>query len=170
MQKARERNYCKRIGYGPSAAVMCLAGLFACSPKVLPPSSQTAIRDSVVVRVNERTVIDTVRITLPDESRERSTRDTVSHLETTYAVSDAEWTSGVLHHTLFTKVEPVRVPVKVTVRDTVIVERRDTVSTQQQVIEVPAALTGWQRTLMSLGWALIALAIAGALWLLRRLL
>lgn len=171
MQKAHICHY-KRIVLGPSVAVMCLTGLFACSPKHLP-TSQTVVRDSVVIRINERTVIDTVRVNLPNESRETSTRDTMSHLETSYAMSDATWSSGTLHHTLSTKVAPVKVPVKVTVKDTVLIEVKDTSSIVTRTVEVPAELTKSQKHLISLGWAFCGEVLAGALaallwWLLRK--
>lgn len=72
------------------------------------------IRDSVSVRHEERhvTVFDTVPVTLPQESSITQTLDTVSHIETSVAESDAWITpGGVLHHTLKNKPSvPVLVP------------------------------------------------------------
>lgn len=96
------------------------------------------IRDSVAVHYEERhvTVFDTVPVTLPQESSITQTLDTVSHIETSVAESDAWITpGGVLHHTLKNKPSlPVVIPrdtVYIT-NDSIVYKERETETPPQQ--------------------------------------
>ena len=83
------------------------------------------------------------------------TRDTSSHLENTYAESDAVVSGGVLSHSLQTKPQTIKVPVNVYVHDTVTVkEKAETI-----IKEVERDLTWWQKTKMNLFWVLSLLAV-----------
>ena len=145
-----------------AAAAMLLPLLLdACAA---PRVAQVDQRDSVRVEYRERLVRDTVLFQLPAESTEREVRDTSSHLETSYAESDASYHEGVLTHSLRNKPQQVPVPVVITVHDTTIVQG----STRTEVVTVPGELTKAQARWIRLGkWAtgilslLVAAAIAG---------
>lgn len=89
--------------------IMLLAALLlmACSPKIIT----VPVRDSTVLSEKERVTFVPVDIPLPKETSRRETRDTLSHLETSVAESDAVVSGGILHHTLTNKPQPIRVEV-----------------------------------------------------------
>lgn len=129
-----------------------------------PRVTQVEQRDSVRVEYRERLVRDTVLFQVPAESAEREARDTSSHLETSYAESDASYSDGVLTHTLRNKPQQVPVPVVVTVHDTTVVQG----NTRTEVVTVPGELTKAQARWIRFGkWSagilsLLALAaVAG---------
>lgn len=93
----------------------------ACCPK-LYPTTITQTKDSVRVEYRERLVRDTAYIEVPREAERIITRDTSSHLENTYATSDASIQDGLLHHSLETKPQKLAAPVDVPVRDTIYVQ------------------------------------------------
>lgn len=117
-------------------------------------------RDSVRVEVRERIVHlhDTVTIEVPVESVRQTVRDTTSHLETSFAVSDARINSdGSLTHTLDNKAgdRPVEVETKIVYRDSIVWRDR----TNWEVVEVERALTAWQRFRLQGFWVLLWLLI-----------
>ena len=129
-----------------------------------PRVTQVEQRDSVRVEYRERLVRDTVLFLVPAESTEREARDTSSHLETSYAESDASYHDGVLTHSLRNKPQQVPVPVVITVHDTTVIQG----SVRTEIVEVPAKLTKAQERWVRLGkWAtgilslLAAAAVAG---------
>ena len=129
-----------------------------------PRVTQVEQRDSVRVEYRERLVRDTVLFLVPAESTEREARDTSSHLETSYAESDASYHDGVLTHSLRNKPQQVPVPVVITVHDTTVIQG----SVRTEIVEVPAKLTKAQERWIRLGkWAtgilslLAAAAVAG---------
>ena len=129
-----------------------------------PRVTQVEQRDSVRVEYRERLVRDTVLFQVPAESTEREARDTSSHLETSYAESDASYSDGVLKHTLHNKPQQIPVPVVVTVHDTTVVQG----SVRTEIVEVPAKLTKAQERWIRLGkWSagilslLVLAAMAG---------
>lgn len=116
-------------------------------------------RDSVRVEYQERTVHDTAFFQVPVEVEKIVTRDTASHLQNSLATSDAVVSGGLLHHTLATRPQSVPVPVAVTVRDTVYIEKSAQVTTE--IVEGPAPLTWWQRFRIGSFYWLLALAVIG---------
>lgn len=123
------------------------------------------VRDSVRVETIVRTeyVRDTVLVELPAEEKAQTVRDTTSHLETTFAESDAAITpDGALYHTLRNKPQrhPAEVETKVVYRDSVIY--RDRIKTER--VEVERDLTWWQQTRLRGFWLLLAVVV----WLLRK--
>ena len=117
------------------------------------------VRDSVRVETQIRTeyVRDTVLVEVPAEEKAQTVRDTTSHLETTFAESDAAITpDGALHHTLRNKPQrhPAEVETKVVYRDRIKTER----------VEVERDLTWWQQTRLRGFWLLLAVVV----WLLRK--
>lgn len=141
-------------------AVMTATGCCPCRKAAVP-----TVRDSVRVETVIRTeyVRDTVLVEVPAEEKAQTVRDTTSHLETTFAESDAAITpDGALYHTLRNKPQqhPAEVETKVVYRDSVIY--RDRVKTEH--VEVERDLTWWQQTRLCGFWVLLA-AVA---WVLRR--
>lgn len=132
----------------------------------VPRVAQVEQRDSVRIEYRERLVRDTMLFQVPAESTEREARDTSSHLETSYAESDASYSSGVLTHTLRNKPLQIPVPVVITVHDTTIVQG----STRTEVVTVPGELTKTQARWIRFGkWSagilslLVLAAVAGVI-------
>lgn len=141
-------------------AIIIAAGCCPCRKAVTP-----TIRDSVRIETQIRTeyVKDTVIIEVPTEEKAQTVRDTISHLETSFAESDAEITlDGALRHSLRNKPQkkPVQAETKIIYRDSVIY--RDRVKTE--TVEVERGLTWWQQTRLYGFWVLLA-AVA---WSLRK--
>ena len=96
------------------APILCLLCSCATERKVAVP---LPANDSTMVRVRHKLIqsIDTVFVTLPQQTVERMTRDTISTLENDYAKSTAKiLPDGLLYHDLETKPQPVPVSVKST--------------------------------------------------------
>ena len=114
-------------------------------------------QDSVSVEVRERIeyIRDTVEVAIPAISESVTTRDTVSHLENPYASSRAVIAGGVLHHSLMTKPQIQRIPVRTPSlrRDSIVYRNfyRDITT------EVGRELTWWQETQIKGFWAMILL-------------
>lgn len=120
-------------------------------------ASQHIEQDSVSVEVRESIVYirDTVEVAIPAISESVTTRDTVSHLENPYAASRAVIAGGVLHHSLMTKPQIQRIPVRTPSlrRDSIVYRNfyRDITT------EVGRELTWWQETQIKGFWAMILL-------------
>ena len=129
------------------------------------PARHASVSDSTRVEVREvtRYVKDTMYLELPVITERIVTRDTTSHLENDYAVSEASISGGYLSHSLATK--PARTPVEAEAREVV----RDSIVFRDRLIEVPVEvekpLSRWQRTLLALGRTMLAMLCAAALWL-----
>lgn len=141
------------------AAIMAI-GCCPCRKAAVP-----TVRDSVRVETQIRTeyIRDTVLVEVPAEEKAQTVRDTTSHLETTFAESDAAITpDGALYHTLRNKPQqhPAEVETKVVYRDSVVY--RDREKTVQ--VEVERPLTWWQQTRLRGFWVLLAVVV----WLLRK--
>lgn len=137
------------------------------SPSCCPcrKAAVPTVRDSVRVETQIRTeyVRDTVLVEVPAEEKAQAVRDTTSHLETTFAESDAAiMPDGVLYHTLRNKPQqhPAEVETKVVYRDSIIY--RDRIKTEH--VEVERDLTWWQQTRLRGFWILLAVVV----WLLRK--
>ena len=96
----------------------------------------------------------TVFVEVPAQSERQTVRDTTSHLETSYAVSDARINDdGTLFHSLANKPRkrPVPTEKKVIYRDSIVY--RDRANTE--IVEVERKLTWWQQTKMKGFWVLL---------------
>lgn len=108
------------------AVVIALLYLFvACCHCQEVTTSDCRQSDSINVVYREQVsyIPDTVYVTIPLQATERTTMDSVSHLENDYAISDAcILTGGYLYHTLKTKVQtkPVLTTQKVVTQDSII--------------------------------------------------
>lgn len=104
----------------------CLLLLVGCCPcRHLTSSEAETQRDSLQIEYRESTVYipDTVFVEIPMQTAERTTQDTISHLENDYALSDARINAdGSLYHSLASKqqVKPVPIEKKIVYRDSVV--------------------------------------------------
>lgn len=132
--------------------------LSSCSPKVV---------EKVItkVEVKEHIVTDTVNIQVPVEVEKIVTKDTSSHLENTFAKSDAVVSGGFLSHSLESKSQIIRVPVEVVVRDTLFVQQESKVETVYKEKE----LTRWQKFRLVAFWWLVAGLLLSLCWIFKPL-
>ena len=149
----------KRVFLAAIVAVVLLLSLGGCCPcrhlqttNTTSDSVRVEVRDSIVER------IDTTYITLPAEAVRNVTRDTISVIETAYAVSTARIdTSGFLWHDITTKQTPLQVLTKT------ITERRDSIIYQDKVrevndvVQVKSPPTKWQKFQQRGFWVLAAI-------------
>lgn len=131
------------------------------------------VQDSTSTHVRTHTVFvpDTILVPLPPQTVYRVTPDTTSHIETDYAASDAAIRDGLLYHSLTTKPTPVPVPVthKETTRDSIVYREREVPVPVPVIQEVEKPLTRWQQLRLHLAnITLVALALAAAIWLLKK--
>jgi hypothetical protein len=129
----------------------------ACCPcRHLTTSTQDSVRVETVVRTEY--IPDTVFVEVPLEIERQTVRDTMSHLETSYAVSDARITpDGSLFHSLANKPQKKPIPTEkeVIYRDSMIY--RDRVNTD--IVEVERKLTWWQQTQMKGFWIVLVVLV-----------
>ncbi len=125
-------------------------------------TTETTRQDSTRVEVRTETILvpDTVFLEIPAQTAERTTRDSVSHLENDYAVSDARINpDGSLFHDLRTKPQkkPVETDKKIERRDSVVY--RDKAVQVKETISVPRELSTFQRCQIFGFWLLLALIV-----------
>ena len=142
--------------------ILLLLAACACSPKHYP---QVVYRDSVRVEIRERLVHDTLKVEVPKVVEKIVTRDTSSHLENDWAMSDASVSDGLLWHSLETKPHTVYVPVEVPVHDTTYIEKEAKEIIKEVEVEKP--LTWWQRFRLGSFWWIVGLLLALLLWTFR---
>lgn len=147
-----------KIVFGIIIAIL----LASCGTARKLPPPNPSIKDSTRVETKVFTVFvkDTVTITVPEQTLKTATRDSSSHLETDYAVSDASIdSSGTLHHTLANKARSVPVPAetKVIYRDSIVYREIEVPTPYPVEVKVPRDLTWWQQTKMKGFWILLAL-------------
>ena len=131
--------------------VFVLLLISGCSPKIIEHTKTE-------IEYRDRYVHDTARIEIPVEVVKNVTMDTTSHLENTYAKSDAVVSDGVLSHSLESKPQIIKVPVEVRVTDTL--WRESTVKTEIEYRE--KELTAWQNfRLKAFGWLVALLGVSG---------
>lgn len=134
----------------PAAALL----LSACSAvRTLPVQDSTRVE----IRTEKRIKHDTAWVELPVIIEKRTTLDTASTLENTYAKSEARVAAGILHHSLETKAAsvPVRVETKEVVRDSIVYRDR----IQTRTIEVEKPLNWWQALRMKMGGLFLIIAL-----------
>lgn len=142
----------KKLIYIYLGSVLFTVG--CCPTRHIGTSTQDSVRVETVVRYER--VPDTVFIEVPVEVVRQTARDTTSHLETSFAVSDARITpDGSLSHSLANKPQkrPVPTEKEVIYRDSIIYQDRITTD----VVEVPAQLTKWQQMQINGFWKVSAI-------------
>ena len=134
---------------------LTLAGCCVC--KHCPPQ-----KDSVRIEYRDRIIHDTTTFEVTKEVEKIVTRDTVSHLENSWAKSDALVSEGFLHHSLESIPQIIKVPYEVVVTDTLIVEK----TTEPEYIEKP--LTWWQKFRQGAFWWLVGGIALLFIWTFRK--
>lgn len=141
--------------------IISLIGLTCCSPcKHLTTGEQQASADSVRIEYRERIILvpDTVIITIPAQTAERTTLDSISHLENDFAESDARIKSdGSLFHSLNSKPQEMEVPThkEVAQRDSIVYRDRWLQKTITKTVTVEKELSWWQKTQIYGFWLVI---------------
>lgn len=136
---------------------LILVAVVSCCPtRQLTTSTQDSVRVETVVRYER--VLDTVFIEIPVEVVRQTVRDTTSHLETSYAVSDARITTdGALFHSLENKPQKKPIPTEkeIIYRDSLVY--RDKVI--EKAVPVEKELTWWQQMQMKGFWIVLAIIV-----------
>lgn len=135
--------------------------LTGCAPKVI---EKVTVRDSIVTKIEERLIRDTVPFGIPVEVEKIVTKDTASHLENTFAVSDAIVSGGFLTHTLRTIPQVIPVPVEIPVADTTTTH----IQIKEVPVEVEKELTWWQNFRLKAFWWLAGGLALSLLWIFRK--
>ena len=122
-------------------------------------------RDSVrvVERVREMRVVDTVLVQVPPQREVVTVRDSSSHLENDYALSDARiLADGSLFHTLETKprTDTLAREVGVQVRDSIVYREK----VVPQVVSVEKELNWFAQLRLWLGNVMLALISGAVAW------
>lgn len=137
------------LAYLGALAVACaMCAVVSCSPKIVHEKE-------TVTKYRDRIIHDTTLFEVPVEVEKIVTRDTVSHLENTFAKSDAVVSAGFLTHSLETKPQYIRVPYEVRVTDTLRIEKEAEARIEYVKVEKP--LSWWQKVRI---WAFLPLLLA----------
>jgi hypothetical protein len=123
-------------------------------------TTETDRQDSTRVEVRTQTILvpDTVFLEIPAQTAERTTRDSVSHLENEYATSDARINpDGSLFHDLRTKPQKkaIETEKKIEKRDSVVYRNR--YLKVKEKVSVPRDLTKFQKCEIFGFWFLLAI-------------
>lgn len=130
----------------------------SCSPRIIT-------KKETVIEYRDRVIHDTATVEIPVEVEKIVTRDTVSHLENTYAKSDAIVSEGYLHHSLESKPQYIKVPVEVHVTDTLYKDAE--IRTETEYVE--KRLSWWQKFSIDAFWWLVGVVVlALLLWTFRK--
>lgn len=117
---------------------------------------KVVVQERVEVREHTEYITDTAYISVPDIREVIATRDSSSHLENEWAVSDAEVSSGVLTHSLSTKPNKHRIEYQkeVVYRDSLVYV------TKVEEVQVEKALSWWEGTKVKFGgWAMLVIVL-----------
>lgn len=147
------------------AVALCAAIAGCCPARHLTTSHSDTTR--VEVREVVRLVTDTVEVQVPVEVQTAIVPDS-SHLETSYAISDAYLTeSGQLYHSLSNKsgARPVEVEKEETKRDSIYYRTEYLYDT----VEVERDFTKFERFQMTAFWVLSVLLIAALVFKFREI-
>lgn len=148
---------------GSALGLMMLSGCAA--HRGMGESTTIKEKDSIDVRVEYRTeyITDTLIVEIPAQSAERTTQDSISHLENDYAESDARINpDGTLFHSLNTK--PQKMPMEyqkpIEHKDSVRIEYKYKDKEVKIPVEVEKKLSWWQSTSITFfPYTLIALIL-----------
>lgn len=142
------------------AAIVCSCATTKPTATVVP--TQDSIRTEIRYKLIES--IDTVFITLPPQTVERTSPDTTSTLENDYAKTTATiLPNGLLFHNLETKQTPVPVPTKKTEaqRDSVVYREKEV--PVPYPVEVEVNRLSWMQQAQIYGFrVLVAILLLGA--------
>lgn len=139
------------------ALIFALVSLPGCSPRIIE-------RVETRIEYRDRYIHDTATVEIIREVERIVTRDTASHLENTYAKSDAVVSGTFLHHSLESIPQFIKVPVEVHVTDTLYKEAQII----EKEVEVEKPLNWAQQTKIGAFWWLVAGLLASLLWIFRK--
>ena len=134
-------------------------------------TEKTDTQDSVRIEYREKVVKVpvTVYVEVPVEVKEKFSPDSISHLETSFAVSDAKmiWIDGVafLRHSLQNKAQ------KIQKNDSVPVVEKETIQwktrrvTYTKTITLEKQLSWWDKTLIYCGYAFFTMVMVSLIYL-----
>lgn len=148
--------------YSALAAALLLTGCG--SHRHIATSTQAKDSTRVEVRIETVYVTDTLLVEIPAQAAERTTADSVSHLETDYATSDARINpDGTLYHSLANKPQqkPVEFQKPVERTDSIVYRDRVKIETVKETVEVERNYSWWDKTRFFASYAFL-------LWLLVR--
>lgn len=131
----------------------------SCSPRIIKEVHTE-------IEYRDREVHDTATVEIPVIIEKNITRDTVSHLENTYAKSDAMVSQGLLFHSLESKPQIIKVPVTVHVTDTLYKEAQ----IEEKIVEVEKPLSWWQKFRIEAFWWLSGAVLLLLAWTFRKFL
>lgn len=160
----------KRIVIGNIIILSAILILSGCrTQQRLIGHNTTTRKDSVNTEVRIETaveyIIDTVYIEIPSQTAVVTIRDSVSHLENDYAISDARINpDGTLYHDLRTIPQKKAVDVNIPIirKDSIRYEYKSHTEEKDNEIpvEVERGFTWWERTCIKwFPWSLIAIAL-----------
>lgn len=140
------------------AGVFVIVSVASCSPRIVE-------KIETRIEYRDRYIHDTATVEIVKEVERIVTADTSSHLENTYAKSDAVVRGTFLHHSLESIPQFIKVPVEVHVTDTLYKEAQII----EKEVEVEKPLTWAQQTKIGAFWWLVAGLLASLLWIFRKL-
>ena len=120
----------------------------------------------IKIEYRDRVVHDTATVEIPVEVEKVVTRDTMSHLENTYAKSDAVVSGGTLSHSLESKPKIIKVPVEVHVTDTIKVEKEAQIIEKE--VKVEKTLSSWKKFRLDAFWWLAGAVLLLLIWTFRK--
>lgn len=140
-----------------------------CSPRI-QESIRYEYRDSVRVEYRERLVHDTVRVEIPVEIVKVVNVSDSSHIETSFAVSEAVMKDGMLHHSIWNKPSSIEVPVEIPVTDTTEFHHQLSVTdtVQEKIKYVEKELSLGQKIKINLFWELFFGLLISVGWIFRK--
>ena len=127
-----------------------------------PPQPSVIIQHDTTIR--ERIIHDTARFEVPVEIEKIVTRDTASHLENRFGMSDAIVSQGFLSHSLQTKPQIIKIPVNVEVHDTTVVYKQ----AETKIEYVEKKLTWWQEFRLKGFWWLLGICVGLLIYIFRK--
>lgn len=138
--------------------VIGISSATSCSPRIIEHvTTQIEYRDRIVT--------DTATVEIEKIVEKNVTLDTLSKLENKYAKSEAMVSQGLLHHSLESKPQIIKVPVEVHVTDTLWKESE----VIEKEVKVEKELTWWQKFRLDAFWWLLATVVGLLLWTFRKL-
>ena len=135
---------------------LALTGCGICK-KVQPPVIEHS--DSTTVIIHNHVIHDSIPYEVVKEVEKIVTRDTASHLENRFGISDAIVSNGLLFHSLETKPQTIKVPVDIEVSDTT--KTKTTTETIYKDKIVEKELTWWQKARINAFWWLLGIGLVG---------
>lgn len=167
----------RAVCYAIIVVIMVLLGILFVGCKTIKKSvnEKTDTKDSVRIEYREKVVKVpvTVYVEVPVEQKETMTKDSTSHLETSFAISNASmvWIDGVpfLRHDLKNKAQKIEKTedVPVVEKEKVVYQTRRVTYTKTEIRE--KQLAWWQKGLMWTGGiSILVLLFITLAWLVKK--